>query len=61
MARSRPDTLYNVEQVITDKDAIELIVPVAQPNKWACINKNGAASDPAPLNNDNKTVLLMTG
>ena len=61
MANCRDGMRYKLEQEITDKDAIELMVPVAQPSKCACMSKNGVADDPAPLNSANNTVELMTG
>ena len=49
------------EHVITESDAIELIVPVHQPNRCACISRGLLSSYSVEVKILNKTVLEITG
>ena len=54
-------TRNNVEQVMTDNEDTELIVPVHQPNKCACMSNEGDISKLAEVKVLSKTVLEITG
>ena len=56
------DSTWNrFEHVKVESDATELIVPPAQPTRWACISKAGWISACTDDNKDNAIVLVMTG
>ena len=53
--------LKRVEHVITESDATELIVPVHQPNKCACISKGAFISKFEVVKELSRIVLEITG
>ena len=55
------ETLKRAELVSTESDATELIVPVHQPIKWACIINEGLISNDWLVNTDSKNVEDITG
>ena len=56
------DSTWNrFEHVKIESDATELIVPPAQPTRWACIIKAGCISACPDDNKDNAIVLVMMG
>ena len=56
------DSTWNrFEHVKVESDATELIVPPAQPTRWACISKAGWIAACPDDNKDNAIVLVMMG
>ena len=60
-ASSLDSTWNRFEHVKIESDATELIVPPAQPTKWACISKAGWIAACPDDNKDNAIVLVMMG
>ena len=54
-------TWNRFEHVKVDSEAIELIVPPAQPTRCACISNAGWISESKDVNKDNTIVLVTIG
>ena len=60
-ASLRESTWNKFEQVNTESDAIELIVPAAHPTRWACISIAGWILVFTVVSKDRAIVLVITG